>query len=143
MEERRETKTPWHLWVVGGLLLIWQGLATFDYVATVARFEPWLSQFPDEALAYFFNAPLWMYVIWGVGSIGGLIGVIFLLMRDRKAVPVFLAALIASAVSIFYSFANPPPGDVGGGPGFMIAVLAIAIAIFSYFVWLQKRGVLR
>ena len=132
---------PWHLWVLGGLLLLWNGFAAFDYVMTVIRYEPYLAGHPKEVLDYFFNAPLWMYIIWGVSMIGGLIGTILLLMRRRLAVPVYAIAWLSSVIAVAYTIMNPVPGM--SNTLFAVAVILISFLIVIYFYWMQKRGVLR
>ena len=132
---------PWHMWVLGVVLLLWNGLAAFDYVMTVIRYEPYLAGHPEEVLSYFFNAPLWMYVTWGISMIGGFIGTVLLLMRRRLAVPVYTIAWFFSVLAVVYSIINPVPG--GGNTLFGVAVIIISLLILAYFYWLQRRGVLR
>lgn len=140
-EGKSNPPVPWHMWVLGVVLLLWQGLATVDYIATVVRFEPYLAGYPEETLSYYFSAPPWMYVMWGAGSVGGLIGVILLLMRRSLAVPVFAVAWICSVIAAIYTVANPPPG--GGNNVFLAVVLIISLLILVYLHWLKRRGVLR
>lgn len=140
-ELKSEKRAPWHMWVVGILLLVWHGFASFDYIATVIRFEPYLANFPEEILSYFFDAPLWMYAMWGMGSIGGLISTILMLMRRKSAVLIFVSAWVCSMVASIYSVINPMPG--GGNNLFMGIVMVVALLIVIYLHWLQRRGVLR
>ena len=137
-----DTSTPWHLWVVGGLLLIFNIPAVFGFIATVIRFEPYLSQFPEEALAYYSEAPLWMYAMWGISAFGGFVGAILLLMRNKLVIPVFGAGWICSAIAGVYSFVNPAPVEGTSGI-FLVVVLAVALLILIYVIWLKRRGVLR
>jgi len=116
-------------------------MGAFDYVATVTRFEPYLAEFPEETLSYYYNAPLWMYAMWGIASFGGLISAILLLMRRSTAVPVFGIAWICSVIAAVYGVVNPVPG--GGDNLFLAAVIIIALLILIYMHWLQRRGVLR
>lgn len=134
--------TPWHFWLIGALLLLWQGMASFDYLATVFRYEPYLSQFPEDALEYYFAAPVWMYAMWGIAAIGGLIGVLLILMRNKLAVPIFMAALVCGVVAVAYSFINPPPGSEGANV-FSLAVIAASVMILIYLLAMRKNGVLR
>ncbi len=136
-----DISAPWHLWVVGGLLFLMNAPAAFGFVATIIRFEPYLANFPEETLSYYNNAPLWMYVMWGVSIVGGLIGSVLLLMRRSIAVPVTAVAWICSVVAVAYAVVNPAPD--GGSPLFMAAVIMIALLILIYMRWLQRRGVLR
>ena len=45
-------RTPVHLWIVGGLSLLWNLVGVWDYTATKLRFEFYLSQFPEEMMAF-------------------------------------------------------------------------------------------
>ena len=134
--------TPWHLWVLGVLLLGWNGLAVFDYIATLIRYEPHLSGFPKEVLEYYFDAPAWMYAMWGTSSIGGFISAALLLLRRKLAVLVAGIAWVGSVAAAAYTYFNPPP--VGGASITMyVIVLAVALLILLYLILLARRGVLR
>ena len=140
-DPRSAVSTPWHLWVVGGLLFLMNAPAAVGYVATIIRFEPYMANFPEDALAYYDAAPLWMYGLWGGSIIGGLAGSILLLLRRGLAAPVTAFAWICSVGAVAYAVANPAPD--GGGPLFMAAILLVALLIVFYMRWLQRRGVLR
>jgi len=137
---KSDVSAPWHMWVLGIPLLLWNAFASFDYLMTVVRFEPYLTNYPEEALSYYFSAPLWMYAMWGISIVGGLIGTVLLLMRRRVAAPVFAIAWIGSVIAAGYSVVNPAP--VGGSNLFTAAVIVIALLIVIYVYWLQRRGVL-
>jgi hypothetical protein len=142
MADNSDIKTPWHLWVVGILLLLWQGLASFDYMATVLKYEPYLSQFPEEALAYYYSSPMWMFALWAIASLGGLLGAILLLLRNKLAAPLFAIAFIAGLIASIYMLLNPGPEGTGG---FMAVAFAnlFGLAIVIYVFWQKRRGVLR
>ena len=133
---------PWHLWVVGILLLLWQGMAVFDYIATVIRFEPYLSNYPDELLEYYFNAPAWMYAAWAVAAFGGFLSAIFLLLRNKIALLIAILAFLSSLLTVVYTFLNPPPGS-GGELVFLITAVSAGFLVLAYMYWLKRRGVLR
>ena len=40
-------KTPWHLWVVGIVALLWNAIGALDFTATQMRFEFYMSQFTE------------------------------------------------------------------------------------------------
>ena len=140
-ELKSDRSAPWHLWFLGIVLLLWQGLAAFDYIATVIRYEPYLSAHSEEVLSYYFNAPLWMYFMWGVGSIGGLVGAILILMRKSSAVLLFGLAWICSLFASIYSMVNPPPG--GENTLFLGIVLFVSLIIVLYLYKQKKSGILR
>ena len=134
------TPAPWHMWIVGGLFLINNGLGATNYILTVIRYEPHLAQFPPEALAYFTNAPQWMYAMWGVSTIGGLISAVLLLLRRRLALHVGVFAWICSLIAVIYGMVNPAPG---ASNVLSAAIIFIALLVLVYMYWLLRRGVLR
>lgn len=132
---------PWHMWVIGAALLINSGIGTIGYLATLFRYEPFLSGLTEDALAYYLNAPLWMYVMWGVSILGGLLCAILLLMRRRLSIPIGILAWAASVIAVIYTVVNPPPG--GGNTLFAVVVILLVLLALHYMHQLKKRGVLR
>ena len=45
-------KTPWHLWLVGILGLLWSTMGATDYFMTQTGNEAYLSNFTPEQLAF-------------------------------------------------------------------------------------------
>ena len=58
--------TPWHLWLVGVLALLWNSVGAFDYVMTETRNASYLSSFTPEQLAYFYGFPMWVVATWAL-----------------------------------------------------------------------------
>ncbi|MFT5774635.1 hypothetical protein [Hyphomonas sp.] len=44
--------TPWHLWVMGVLSLLWNSFGCFGFTMTATRNESYLSSYPTEMLDY-------------------------------------------------------------------------------------------
>ncbi len=136
-----DISAPWHMWIVGGLLLLNNGIGALDYVLTVIRFEPYLANVPEETLSYYYNVPLGVYAMWGIAISAGLISAVFLLMRRSAAIPIFAIGWVCTVIAAVYTVMNPAPGS--GGNLILAAVIIIALLIFIYMRWLQRRGVLR
>lgn len=139
-------RPPVHLWIVGVLALLWNGFGAFDYLATVFRWEPYMSQFPQDQLDYFYSFPGWMYVIWACGTLGGFLGSVGLLLRRRWAVGMLGLSLVAALVSMTLSFfMAEPPESLGGAASivFPIVIIAIGFALFFYARKMAERSVLR
>lgn len=139
-------RAPVHLWIVGVLALLWNGFGVFDFLATVFRWEPYMSQFPQDQLDYFYSFPGWMYVLWACGTIGGTLGAVGLLLRQRWAVWMFGLSLVAAASNMVLSFFMGDPPESLAGPAsiiFPILIIGIAIALFVYARKMAARGVLR
>ena len=79
-------KTPWHLWVIGVVTLLWNAGGAFDYLMTETRAQWYLDQFTPEQLDYFYGFPPWVVASWAVGVWFAVLGSVLLLVRSRHAV---------------------------------------------------------
>ena len=144
----RRQATPWHLWLVGLLSLLWSGYGGYDFIQTTTRGEAYMreSGFGDDMIASFNAMPTWMYVPWTLGVWGAVIGSLLLLARSRWAVHAFVVSLIGAAVSLIYSKAiNPPPlpRDVPMLVWMPVIITAVA-AFLAWYAWtMRKADVLR
>ena len=143
--ETRTVRTPWHLWAIGAIALLWNAVGAFDYVMTQTRNAAYMSGFTPEQLAYFYGFPPWVVAAWAIAVWGGILGALLLLLRKRIAVPVFLASLIALTATSFYNYALSDGLEVAGDAGsvvFTAVIYAIALALYFYSRAMQNRGVL-
>ncbi|GAA4643260.1 hypothetical protein GCM10023115_12200 [Pontixanthobacter gangjinensis] len=146
------TKTPWHLWVVGVLSLLWNAVGANDYTQTQLRntdyikagVEPMGIDF-QTALTYFEGFPAWAEAFWAIGVWGAVAGSLLLLFRSRFALHVFGASFLGLVVTTFYQFGNPIPGDYDRTiPTIFTAILwIIAIGLILYARRQTAAGVLR
>ena len=138
-------RRPWHLWVVGGLTLLWNGYGGFDYLMTQTENAGYLANFTAEQRAYFSSYPLWMDAVWAIGVWGAVLGSVLLLLRRRLATPVFAVSLAAFLVSVVYSYALSEGGRVMGATGavFSLVIALIGIGEVLYARAMSGRGVLR
>lgn len=137
------TKTPWHLWVVGLLSLLWNGFGATDFTMTVAIRDAWFKAVGMMAAqaAQFDALPTWMWGAWVIGVYGAIIGSVLLLIRRRWAVQAFGLSLLGAAASLFYHAVLAGPG----GPGAVFpAVIVLIAALLLWYAWVMaKKGVLR
>jgi hypothetical protein len=69
-------KTPWHLWAVGAVSLLWNAYGGYDYTMSMTQGAAYLASAgmtPDQ-VAYYEAMPVWMTAIWAVGVWGGVMG---------------------------------------------------------------------
>jgi len=138
----RTAPAPWHLWVVGGLMVLWNGFGVFDFGATVLRFEPYVSQFSQEMMDYIYTWPAWLFVVWGVAVIGGFTGSVLLLFRHRLAVAAFAVSLASAIVSMAAGYLMPTPEEMQN-PAMTAIIILVALGLLGYAMWMQRRGVLK
>jgi hypothetical protein len=131
-------KTPWHLWVVAVLALLWNSGGAFDYVMTQTRNASYMSSFTPEQLAYFYGFPKWAIATWALSVWGGVLGSLLLLLRRRLAVLVFAASLAAMLPTFFHNFVLTDGLAVMGGLGGLLFAAVIVIA--GVTLWLYARS---
>jgi len=136
--------TPWHLWVIGVLTLLWNAVGAFDYVATQLELESYMSNFTPEQLAYFYDFPAWLVAFWALAVWSAVGGSLALLFRSRLAAPLFLISLISMIVTSIHNFVLSNGAEVmeQGGVIFSIVIAAVSILLVLYSRSMVSRGVL-
>lgn len=139
-------RTPVHLWIVGGLGLLWNGFGAFDYLMSKLQGEAWYRQMgmTDAQIAYMDAFPFWMMIVWPLGVWGGVLGTLLLLRRSRTAVPVFLVSLAAFLVSLIYTYALSDGAAVMGDTAIMQLVVLVGCLFFAWYSRaMARKGVLK
>ena len=141
-------RTPWHLWAVGIVALLWNGFGAVDYVMTRTRNEAYLGQMgdPQVMLDYIDGFPLWASAGWALGIWGAVAGAVLLLLRSRHAVTAFAVSLVGMVLSFGWQYLGPPPPAMmtEGPTAIMPAVIAVAAVLFLLYArFARRRGLLR
>ena len=152
------TRTPWHLWVVGVIAVLWNAYGGYDYTMSMTQGATYMAasgMTPDQ-IAYYDTMPVWMTAVWAIGVWGGVLGSILLLLRNKLAFPVFIVSFAAFLMSLLYVYGLSDAGKVMGfmmKDGVKVAssmiiimnvVIAAGCAFFTGYAWMMsKKGVLR
>ena len=145
-------KTPWHLWVLGIVSLLWFAGGANDYVMTKTQNAAYLGMAADSMgvsvetiLAYFNSYPLWATVCWALGVWGAVVGSILLLLRSRFAFHALVASLVGLAGSTAYTFMSdiPPEFATTGQLVFSVVIWLSVIGMALYARAMTRAGVLR
>ena len=145
-------RTPWHLWVVGVLSLLWNAFGANDYTQTQLGNRDYIASAMrpmgvsiDEALAYFNAFPAWMDTAWALGVWGSVLGSILLLLRKSLAVLAFFVSLFGLFVTTLYDIGNPMPGVVNGAGSIalLVGLWVILVSLIVYSRTMVKRNHLR
>ena len=152
------TRTPWHLWVVGVIAVLWNAYGGYDYTMSMIQGATYMAasgMTPDQ-IAYYDTMPVWMTGVWAIGVWGGVLGSLLLLMRNKLAFPVFAVSFGAFLLSLLYVYGLSDGGKVMGfmmKDGVKVAssmiiimnvVIAVGCAFFTWYAWtMSKKSVLR
>lgn len=143
-------QTPWHLWVVGGVSLLWNCFGAMDYTMSQLRNEAYLGAAAKsmgitaaEMIAFIDSFPVWMHAFWALGVWGALAGSVLLLMRSRYAVWAFAVSLTGLAVTQLYQTTTVQPEWMDTSKGMTIFIWSVATFLLIYAVSMRNKGVLR
>lgn len=141
------TATPWHLWAVGLLSLLWNGFGGYLYLMTQTQGAEFLRSMgaSQESIDWQASMPVWMNALWAIGVWGGVLGAVLLLLRMKWAMHAFLASLVAMLVSLVASLTMFNGMEVySTGELIQTAVVTfLAIGFLLYARAMSRKGVLR
>jgi hypothetical protein len=140
-------RAPMHLWVIGGVSLVWNAFGAFDYLMTKLRVDFYMSGFTPEQLEYFYGFPAWAVAAWAVGVWFAFGGSVALLLRSRFAVHSFALSLVGLLFTTLYTnVLSDSITAMGGGSGYIIfsvVIWLVTIGLLVYSIVMRRRGVLR
>ncbi len=158
MTDAMKATTPWHLWVVGVIAVLWNAYGGYDYTMSMTQGATYMAtagMTPDQ-ITYYDGMPAWMTAVWALGVWGGVLGSLLLLLRNKLAFPVFAVSFAAFLTSLLYVYGLSDGGKVMGfmmQDGVKVAssmiiimnvVIAAGCAFFTWYAWtMSKKGVLR
>lgn len=143
--------TPWHIWVVGVVALIFTAFGAYDYYMSQIGDRAYIESAVggmgidvDVAVDYFANFPLWMDLVWAIGVWGGVLGAVLLLLRRRHTYTVWAVSLVALVISNAYGFVEPIPGVTEPATMYIAiaVVFVVMLALTLYARAMAAKGVL-
>lgn len=138
---------PWHLWLVGLLMLLWNALSCYSYVMTLTQNEAYFRAggITPEIAAYFAAVPAWYVVAWTIGVWGGLVAAVGLLIRKSWTVWWFAASQLALAVNSVATLLDSEALEVLAPVGTILSFATIILGAFVvlYSMAMKRRGILR
>ena len=139
-------KTPWQLWVIGIVGLLWSAMGAMDYVMTQTANEAYMANFTQAQLDFFYGLPALIISAWAIAVWGGVLGCIFLLLRKGTAVPLFLVSFIAMVITAIHNYGLSNGLEVIGDTFslvFSAVIFLVALGLYLYARSMKKKGVLK
>ena len=140
-------RTPWHLWLVGMIAVLFNSIGVFDFVMAMTQGEKYMASagMTPEQIAHYRDMPAWMTAVWAIGVWSAFLASILLLLRRKLAFPVFVLSLAAFLTSLLYTYVLTDGGAVMGRQmAITSGVITVLLLFFSWYSHaMGKRGVLR
>ena len=135
-------KTPSHIWVVGGLTLLFNAMGIVSYMSTkLGMLEA--AGMPADQIAYMSDFPTWVNATWALGVWGAFIGSILILFRSRHALTSFIIAFVGLVLTTYYQRAMSDLPDGMDGLGLPIAIWAVTLFLLWYTHKMKNEGLLK
>ena len=136
------TKAPVSFWIISVVALLWNLMGTAAWFMEYNYYtNPASRSGLSEAMQPIYDTqPIWLYVVFAVAVLTGLIGCIGLLLRKSWCDPVFLISLIAVITLHGFNFFLAE-FDYIKELGISAAVMPILVVLFAVFlVYYAKKN---
>lgn len=135
--------TPWHLWVVGVVTLLFNLLGITSYLTVKLGMMAEAGMSPTQ-IAFMESYPAWATTVWAMGVWGAFAGSLLLLFRSRFAVAAMVVALIGLiGVTIAEGVMLDVPAEMRTPLGLKAMIWVVTLGLLFYARRMAARGVLR
>lgn len=131
-------RTPWRLWLVGVVAVLFNSIGVFDFVMTMAQGSAYMAGagMTPAQIDHYQHMPAWMTLDWAVGVFGAFAGSVLILLRNKLAWPVLAVSLAACLLSVAYTYVLTDGGKIMGSQmAITSAVIAGLLAFFTWYAW--------
>lgn len=135
-------KAPWHLWLIGGLTLLFNAMGIISYTMTKLGMLADAGMTADQ-IAFMNAYPAWASAFWALGVWGAFAGSVLLLLRSRFAVPAMVAATIGLVGTTVYNYGLIDVPAAMEAPALDIAIWAVTLFLLLYVRRMAAAGVLK
>jgi hypothetical protein len=135
-------QSPWHLWVVAILALVWNGAGAYTIMMAQAGT---LSDLEPGEAAYYAAQPTSFVVATDIALVASIVAAVALMLRSRTAVWLFAVSLCAIVVTNIYELAAGTSRVLVSRGALIVTVVIVVLAVLElvYARAVTKRGVLR
>lgn len=140
------TAAPWHLWVVGVVLLLLYAIGAYDYVLTQAQDTAYFESqgYGPQQVDYFTDYPVVPLVFWTVNIVAGVAAAVLLLLRSRWSLAAVATAAVAQLCLQAITFGFMDRWSVLGPRLSLqdLGVLLLTFLMWAYCHRMRRRNVL-
>lgn len=135
-------KSPWHLWAVAILTLLWNGSGAYTIVLAQAGR---LADIGSDEAAYYAAQPLWFVLVTDISLFAPLVAALALLFRSQYAVWFFALSLTTILLTNLYDLAAGTSRMLVSNGAMVLTGIILAIAVLQlFYAWaMKKRAVLK
>lgn len=138
-----EVKIPVWFWIVGIVVLLWNGYSLWDYYNSVSLNEEYLSAYPGY-LDFVLAMPMWAKGAWGLATMTGVLASLCLLTRRAWAYPLFILSLLGMIGTAGDQFTSKVMPELTTGIlVFTMFIVVVGVLLVIYAKMMKAKGWLR
>ena len=127
-------------WIISIIALLWNAMGVNAYLQQAYNTTSFRDMYPDETvLEMVLNTPAWVMAAFATAVFGGVLGSIFLLLRKKIALPIFVVSLIGIVAQMFYTVFMSKASEIYG-PGFIIMPMMV-LSFGIFLVWYSQKAI--
>lgn len=135
-------KTPWHLWLIGIVTLLFNAMGVLSYTMTKLGKLADLGMTPDQ-ITFMNSYPAAATALWALGVWGAFAGSVLVLLRSKWAVAAMVVALVGLIGTTIYNYVLiDVPADMEA-PALDVVIWAVTLFLLFYARRMAAAGVLR
>lgn len=127
------TAPKWVL-IVGAVLILWNLGGASMFVLDMLRSPEEIAAMPADQQALWSQMPGWAWAAYCVGTFGGLLAAIGIVMRKKWAVHLALVSVIAVIVNFIPAFFMSEGVDVWQPQFYVFPLVILALALLMWWV---------
>jgi hypothetical protein len=129
---------PLQFWAITVLGLAWNIFGVVQFAGQLTQTESAMmgAGMTAEQAAVYASLPVWMDIVFGIGTVGGVVGCVLLALRNKQAVPVFAASLGGYIVLFVGDIVNGVFSAFGPS---QVLILSTVVAIAAGLFWFARR----
>ncbi len=135
-------KTPWHLWVVGVVTLLFNAMGIVSYLTTKLGMLEDMGLTPEQ-IAFMNSYPAWISAFWALGVWGAFAGSVLLLLRSQWAAGAMVVATVGLVGTTLGNYAVLDVPAAMQAHALDVAIWAVTLFLLFYCRRMALAGVLK
>lgn len=134
--------TPWHLWVIGVVTLLFNAVGIISYLTTKLGMLEQMG-LNGEQIAFMNAYPAWISAFWALGVWGAFAGSVLLLARSKWAASAMAIALVGLIGTTLGNYVILDVPAAMQAPVLDVAIWVVTLFLLVYARTMAAKGVLR
>ncbi len=130
-------------WIIAVVALLWNLAGFWEFIKTAFMVETYAALYDETQMEAIRNTPIWALIVFGISTVTGVLGSLFLLLRKKMAITLFAISVVTVIIHVFGSIVLLNGMELFGvGQGLIFPLVIIVLDIFFYWFskWSYKKG---